>query len=123
MFVMGGIFGESIDLVGDLLSGVLIVGVGLPGLSNYNNVLKSHFDISFHQGFDYAYTYPGLNKVIQAVGRVIRTETDKGIAILLDDRFTMRKYLRLYPSAWSHLEVCNDPDDILDMAKSFWQAE
>jgi DNA excision repair protein ERCC-2 len=123
MFVMGGIFGESIDLVGDLLSGVLIVGVGLPGLSNYNNVLKSHFDLSFRQGFDYAYTYPGLNKVIQAVGRVIRTETDKGIAILLDDRFTMRKYLRLYPSAWSHLEVCNDPDDILDMAKSFWQAE
>ena len=123
MFVMGGIFGESIDLVGDLLSGVLIVGVGLPGLSHYNNVLKAHYDLSFNQGFDYAYTYPGLNKVIQAVGRVIRTETDKGIAILLDDRFTMRKYLRLYPNAWSHLEVCNDPSDIEDMAKSFWESE
>jgi DNA excision repair protein ERCC-2 len=123
MFVMGGIFGESIDLVGDLLSGVLIVGVGLPGLSHYNNVLKAHYDLSFRQGFDYAYTYPGLNKVIQAVGRVIRTETDKGVAILLDDRFTMRKYLRLYPNAWSHLEVCNDPEDIEDMIHSFWSSE
>lgn len=123
MFVMGGIFGESIDLVGDLLSGVLIVGVGLPGLSNYNNVLKSHYDLSFRQGFDYAYTYPGLNKVIQAVGRVIRTETDKGIAILLDDRFTMRKYRRLMPGAWRHLSVCNDPEDIEDMVGSFWKSE
>lgn len=122
MFVMGGIFGESIDLVGDLLSGVLIVGVGLPGLSHYNNVLKSHYDIRFRQGFDYAYTYPGLNKVIQAVGRVIRTETDKGIAILLDDRFTMRKYRRLMPSAWRHLSVCNDPLDVEDMVKSFWDS-
>lgn len=123
MFVMGGIFGESIDLVGELLSGVLIVGVGLPGLSPYNNVLKVHYDLSFKQGFDYAYTYPGLNKVIQAVGRVIRTETDKGVAILLDDRFTMRKYLSLYPSAWNHLEVCNEPEDIKDMTKSFWESD
>ncbi|QWB99886.1 PD-(D/E)XK nuclease family protein [Mycoplasmatota bacterium] len=123
MFVMGGIFGESIDLVGELLSGVLIVGVGLPGLSHYNNVLKSHYDLEFRQGFDYAYTYPGLNKVIQAVGRVIRTESDKGIAILLDDRFTMRKYLKLYPNAWNHLEVCNDPQDIEDMTRSFWQSK
>lgn len=123
MFVMGGIFGESIDLIGELLSGVLIVGVGLPGLSNYNNVLKSHYDISFNNGFDYAYTYPGLNKVIQAVGRVIRTEEDRGIAILLDDRFTMRKYLRLYPNSWSHLSVCNNPDDIYEMTKSFWESE
>ncbi|MCF7924214.1 MAG: ATP-dependent DNA helicase [Candidatus Izimaplasma sp.] len=123
MFVMGGIFGESIDLVGELLSGVLIVGVGLPALSNYNNVLKAHYDLSFNNGFDYAYTYPGLNKVIQAVGRVIRTEEDRGIAILLDDRFTMRKYLRLYPNAWSHLAVCNEPNDIYEMTKSFWESD
>lgn len=123
MFVMGGIFGESIDLVGELLSGVLIVGVGLPALSHYNNVLKAHYDLTFNQGFEYAYTYPGLNKVIQAVGRVIRSETDKGVAILLDDRFTMRKYLRLYPNAWSHLEVCNEPEDVYDMVKSFWDCE
>ena len=123
MFVMGGIFGESIDLVGDLLSGVLIVGVGLPGLSHYNNVLKAHYDLRFKQGFDYAYTYPGLNKVIQAVGRVIRTETDQGIAILLDDRFTMRKYMRLMPNQWRHLSVCNDPRDIEDMVSHFWKSD
>ncbi len=120
LFVMGGIFGESIDLIGDLLSGVLIVGVGLPALSPFNNILRSHYDMSFSSGFDYAYTFPGLNKVIQAVGRVIRTETDRGIAILLDDRFTTRKYLRLYPKNWNHLAVCNDIGDMKKMIEDFW---
>jgi DNA excision repair protein ERCC-2 len=119
MFVMGGIFGESIDLIGDMLSGVIIIGTGLPALSPFNNVLRSHFDYSFRNGFDYAYTYPGLNKVIQAVGRVIRTETDRGVAILFDDRFTTRKYLSLYPNAWSHLQVCNKVDDISKTIKDF----
>ncbi len=122
LFVMGGIFGESIDLIGDLLSGVLVVGVGLPALSPFNNILRSHYDIAFNNGFDYAYTYPGLNKVIQAVGRVIRTETDRGIAILLDDRFTTRKYLRLYPKNWNHLSVCNDIEEMKKMIKDFWEA-
>ncbi len=121
MFVMGGIFGESIDLIGDMLSGVLIVGVGLPALSPYNNVLRSHFDISFRNGFDYAYTYPGLNKVIQAVGRVIRTETDKGVAILFDDRFTTRKYLSLYPDNWSHLAICNNAKELNKLIMDFWE--
>lgn len=121
LFVMGGIFGESIDLIGEQLSGVLIVGVGLPALSPFNNVLRSHYDETFRNGFDYAYTYPGLNKVIQAVGRVIRTETDRGIAILFDDRFTTRKYLRLYPKAWSHLEVCNDILEMEKMIGDFWR--
>lgn len=121
LFVMGGIFGESIDLIGEQLSGVLIVGVGLPALSPFNNVLRSHYDETFRNGFDYAYTYPGLNKVIQAVGRVIRTETDRGIAILFDDRFTTRKYLRLYPKAWSHLGVCNDIEEMKKMIIDFWQ--
>lgn len=120
LFVMGGIFGESIDLIGDLLSGVLIVGVGLPAIAPFNNILKSHYDITFANGFDYAYTYPGLNKVIQAVGRVLRTKTDKGVAILLDDRFTSRKYLRLFPKFWSHLSVCNDMDELAKMIDSFW---
>ena len=121
LFVMGGIFGESIDLIGEQLSGVLIVGVGLPALSPFNNVLRSHFDMTFNNGFDFAYTYPGLNKVIQAVGRVIRTETDRGCAILFDDRFTTRKYLRLYPKVWSHLEVCNDVGELNNMIKDFWE--
>ncbi|MBN2540567.1 MAG: PD-(D/E)XK nuclease family protein [Bacilli bacterium] len=121
LFVMGGIFGESIDLIGDMLSGVLIVRTGLPALSPFNNVLRSHYDIAFRNGFDYAYTYPGLNKVIQAVGRVIRTETDRGIAILFDDRFTTRKYLSLYPENWKNLERCNRIEDIKDMLHDFWE--
>jgi DNA excision repair protein ERCC-2 len=120
LFVMGGIFGESIDLIGDMLSGVLIVGVGLPALSPFNNILRSHYDVEFQSGFDYAYTYPGLNKVIQAVGRVIRTETDRGIAILIDDRFNSPKYLRLYPKSWSHLEIVNDPKLIEKRIQRFW---
>jgi DNA excision repair protein ERCC-2 len=123
LFVMGGIFGESIDLIGDLLSGVLIVGVGLPAIAPFNNILKSHYDMSFSNGFDYAYTYPGLNKVIQAVGRVIRTKTDRGVAILLDDRFTTRKYLRLYPKFWSHLTVINDSEELTKMIEAFWSDE
>jgi len=123
LFVMGGIFGESIDLIGDQLSGVLIVGVGLPAIAPFNNILKSHYDLTFDNGFDYAYTYPGLNKVIQAVGRVIRTKTDRGVALLLDDRFTTRKYLRLYPKFWSHLSVCNDMVELGKMIKDFWRDE
>ena len=123
LFVMGGIFGESIDLIGDQLSGVLIVGVGLPAIAPFNNILKSHYDLTFDNGFDYAYTYPGLNKVIQAVGRVIRTKTDRGVALLLDDRFTTRKYLRLYPKFWSHLSVCNDIVELGKMIKDFWRDE
>lgn len=123
LFVMGGIFGESIDLIGDMLSGVLIVGVGLPAIAPFNNILKAHYDITFDNGFDYAYTYPGINKVIQAVGRVIRTKTDRGVAILLDDRFTSRKYLRLFPKFWSHLTVCNDMEELGKMIKDFWSDE
>lgn len=120
-FVMGGVFGESIDLIGDQLSGVIIVGVGLPMIAPFNNVLKSHFDEEFSSGFDFAYTYPGINKVIQAVGRVIRSETDRGVAILLDDRFTTRRYLQLYPKEWSHLEVINDANDLEKKIDKFWR--
>jgi Rad3-related DNA helicase len=120
---MGGVFGESIDLIGDRLSGVLIVGVGLPMVSPINNVLRSHFDETFQSGFDYAYTYPGLNKVIQAVGRVIRTETDRGVAILIDDRFASKRYRSLYPRHWSHLQIENDPDQLASMIELFWENE
>ena len=120
LFVMGGVFAESIDLIGDMLSGVLIIGVGLPGLSPFNNILRSHFDEKFHQGFDYAYTYPGLNKVIQAVGRVIRTKTDRGVAVLVDDRFASPKYLRLYPREWSHMRVVKDMKELKSTINSFW---
>ncbi|MDD3477733.1 MAG: ATP-dependent DNA helicase [Candidatus Izemoplasmatales bacterium] len=121
LFVMGGVFGESIDLIGDMLSGVVIVGVGLPQLSNFNNILRSHFDLEFQSGFDYAYTFPGLNKVIQAVGRVIRSESDRGVAILIDDRFTSNRYYGLYPKEWSHLRVVNEPERIERLLDRFWK--
>ncbi len=92
----------------------------MPALSPFNNVLRSHFDIEFRNGFDYAYTYPGLNKVIQAVGRVIRTESDRGVAILFDDRFTTRKYLGLYPDNWNHLKICNKIENLQILLHDFW---
>jgi len=123
MFVMGGVFGESIDLIGNRLSGVLIVGVGLPMIAPFNNILRSHFDEEFQAGFDFAYTFPGLNKVIQAVGRVIRSETDRGVAILLDDRFTTRRYMQLYPKEWNHMRTINDVDELATTIELFWQTE
>ena len=118
---MGGMFAEGIDYVGDMLSGVIIVGVGLPMLSESNNQLKTYYDLTFGQkGFDYAYTYPGMNKVIQAVGRVIRRDSDYGIAILIDDRFTTKTYLNLFPPEWKHYEIVKKPKDLKYILKPFW---
>ncbi|XMB85539.1 ATP-dependent DNA helicase [Mycoplasmatota bacterium WC44] len=120
MFVMGGIFSEGIDYVGDMLSGVIIVGVGLPMYGDYNNLLKSYFDEKFNNGFDYAYTYPGINKVIQSVGRVIRTESDRGVAILIDERFSNNKYQNLFPREWSHKRIINNNKRISTILDKFW---
>ena len=119
-FVMGGMFAEGIDYVGDMLSGVIIVGVGLPMLSESNNQLKTYYDQTFGKGFDYAYTYPGMNKVIQAVGRVIRRDSDYGIAILIDDRFTTKTYLNLFPPEWKHYEIVKKPKDLKEILHLFW---
>ncbi len=120
-FVMGGSFSEGVDYIGDMLSGVLIIGVALPMFNRYNELLRSHFDEHFTDGFSYAYTYPGMNKVVQAVGRVIRTKKDKGIAILLDDRYTHRKYLELYPNHWSHFKTVKRKDYIENHLTNFWK--
>lgn len=104
-FVMGGVFSEGIDFIGDALSGVIIVGVGLPMVCDENNILKEHFDIEYGKGFEYAYMYPGFTKVIQAVGRVIRDENDKGVAILMDERFTYSNYQTLMPPHWTNKKV------------------
>jgi DNA excision repair protein ERCC-2 len=122
-FVMGGMFSEGIDYLGDMLSGVIVVGVGLPMFGGYNNIVKEHFDEKTGQGFDFAYTYPGFAKVIQAVGRVIRTETDRGIAILIDDRFSNRKYQCLFPKEWSHLKRINDLLELSIDLNDFWSKE
>jgi DNA excision repair protein ERCC-2 len=98
--VMGGIFGEGIDLPGELLKGVTVVGVGLPGLGKERDLLKDYYQDKGMNGFDYAYRLPGWNRVLQAAGRVIRNESDTGIIQLLDDRFSYAGYRKLFPSYW-----------------------
>ena len=108
-FVMGGVFSEGIDFIGDALSGVIIVGVGLPLVCDENNVLKEYFEEKYpEKGFDYAYVYPGFTKVIQAVGRVIRDEADKGVAILMDNRFMHLRYRELMPPHWQNITVISN---------------
>ena len=104
-FVMGGLFSEGLDFVGDSLNGVIIVGVGLPLYCDENNLLKEYFEVEYQNGFDYAYTYPGFTKVIQAVGRVIRSDEDRGVAILIDERFTYSKYYDLMPRHWKNKKI------------------
>jgi len=100
--VLGGIFSEGIDLIGDSLIGAAIVGVGLPQINPLTQERRQYFQETFGQGFSYAYTYPGFNKVMQAVGRVIRTEADRGRVLLIDSRYQEREYLNLFPYEWQH---------------------
>ena len=101
--VMGGVFGEGIDLAGEMLSGVVIVGVGLPQLSLERNIIKQYFQETIESGYEYSYIYPGMNKVLQAAGRVIRTETDRGVIYLMDERFARPPYSELIPEYWHPL--------------------
>lgn len=103
--VMGGIFSEGIDLKNDSLIGAVIVGTGLPQVCNERELLKQYFDGWGENGFDYAYRYPGMNKVLQAAGRVIRTVDDFGIVALLDERFLTPAYQRLFPREWHNMEA------------------
>ena len=118
--VMGGIFGEGIDLKAERLIGCIIVGTGLPGLSREKELLKSHFQEKGMNGFDYAYRFPGMNKVLQAAGRVIRTAEDKGVVLLLDDRFASYEYKSLYPREWENLQFCNQKN-VGNFLKKFWE--
>ena len=117
--VMGGIFSEGIDLKNDSLIGAVIVGTGLPQVCNEREILKQYFDGWGKNGFDYAYRYPGMNKVLQAAGRVIRTATDFGIVVLLDERFLTTAYQRLFPREWRNYEIVN-VDQISRKVERFW---
>ena len=121
--VLGGSFSEGVDLPGNKLIGTVIVGVGLPGLSNENNIIKEYYDIKSECGYDYAYTFPGMNNVLQAAGRVIRTDSDKGIVILVDDRYGEAKYKFLFPPQWSHMIYTGDPASLSQAVSSFWNKE
>ena len=100
LVVMGGIFGEGIDLVGERLTGAVIVGVGLPGISQERDLIRDYFAAQGQDGFAYAYTYPGITRVLQAAGRVIRTASDRGAVLLMDRRYGTPRYRRLMPTHW-----------------------
>lgn len=105
--VMGGIFSEGIDLAEDKLIGAMIVGTGLPQVCRERELLKQYFDGQGLRGFDYAYLYPGMNKVLQSAGRVIRTEEDRGVVLLLDERFRDIRYQETFPREWKEYSLCN----------------
>lgn len=117
--VLGGVFSEGIDLTDEKLIGAIIVGTGLPQVCNEREILKQYFDKQNENGFDYAYLYPGMNKVLQAAGRVIRTEKDRGIIALLDRRFQDRQYQNTFPREWSDIKYCN-VKQIEEYIKKFW---
>jgi DNA excision repair protein ERCC-2 len=118
--VMGGVFGEGIDLVGDRLIGAVVVGVGVPQVCLERDLIKEYFDRSQTNGFAYAYQYPGFNRVLQATGRVIRTENDRGIIVLIDERFTHTRYRRLFPSHWRGYQVVQSDGEIKEKLERFW---
>ena len=117
--VLGGIFSEGIDLKEDSLIGALIVGTGLPQVCTEREIIRGYFEENGENGFDYAYRYPGMNKVLQAAGRVIRTADDVGIVALLDDRFLTPGYRRLFPREWEQFEVVRG-ESIGSRVEKFW---
>lgn len=119
--VMGGIFSEGIDLIGERLIGVVIVGTGLPLVSREREILKRYYDEKGEDGFAYAYRYPGMNKVLQAAGRVIRTREDVGAILLLDDRFARAEYKELFPAEWTDRKCCS-LGNVERHLKKFWES-
>lgn len=118
--VLGGVFSEGIDLKKNRLIGSIIVSVGLPQISKEQEELKKYFDEKNQQGFYYIYQLPGFNKIMQAAGRVIRTEEDRGVILLIDQRFGRKDYMQLYPTHWSKGVVVHDLNSMLNQLKQFW---
>ncbi|MGN0243251.1 MAG: ATP-dependent DNA helicase [Lachnospiraceae bacterium] len=118
--VLGGIFSEGIDLQEEYLIGCMIVGTGLPMVCNEREILKAYFDKQGYSGFDYAYRFPGMNKVLQAAGRVIRTERDRGVILLLDERFLQKDYAGLFPREWDSYQIVNR-NNVGEALREFWK--
>ena len=117
--VMGGIFSEGIDLTEEKLVGAFIVGTGLPQICYEREILRQYFEKKNGKGFDYAYLYPGMNKVLQSAGRVIRTETDRGVILLLDERFLQRQCQEIFPREWADVKRCT-LESVGGEMKKFW---
>lgn len=121
--VLGGAFSEGIDLVSSRLIGAIIVGVGLPMVSFERNLIKNYYDNKGLNGFDYSYTNPGKNKVMQAAGRVIRSAEDKGVVLLIDQRFMQSNYRDLFRFEWSHYIRVNSIEQIKNHLSLFWKKD
>ncbi|MGE5629318.1 MAG: ATP-dependent DNA helicase [Solirubrobacterales bacterium] len=119
--VLGGLFSEGVDLKHDRLIGSIIVGVGLPQICFERNIIKDYFNKQNNCGYEYSYMYPGMNKVLQAAGRVIRTETDKGIILLIDERFTNNSYFELFPKEWFPNTRVKSLEDLKKNLNDFWK--
>ena len=119
--VLGGSFSEGVDLPGNRLIGTIIVGTGMPGISNERNILKEYYDMTRENGFDYAYTYPGMNRVLQAAGRVIRREEDAGVIVLIDDRYDTDRYKVLFPEHWESIQYAGNAPELAEVVSQFWK--
>lgn len=119
--VMGGIFSEGIDLTDDKLIGAVIAGTGLPQVCTEREILKQYFNAADMDGFDYAYLYPGMNKVLQSAGRVIRTESDRGVILLLDDRFRAMRYRKVFPREWQQYQL-GSVKNLEQEIRTFWES-
>lgn len=119
--VAGGIFSEGIDLKQNQLIGAVIVGTGMPQIGTEREILQQYFQKEEGAGFDYAFRYPGFNKILQAAGRVIRTEEDKGVVLLLEERLMHKDYQNLYPREWEQIAVCNR-FQIAEKLEDFWKS-
>lgn len=120
LLILGGAFGEGIDLVADRLIGVAVVGVGLPSVGKENDLIRDYYEAREGKGFDYAYKDPGMNKVLQAVGRLIRSETDRGAALLIDDRYAQREYRELFQRLYPDYDVVLNPEEVAENLQAFY---
>jgi DNA excision repair protein ERCC-2 len=119
--VMGGIYSEGVDLAGDSLIGAVIVGIGIPALSYEREAISAYYNEKYEEGKQFAYIYPGMNRVLQAAGRVIRREEDKGVVVLIDDRFDDPIYRTVIPKLWDGMKFIADPKELRAELDEFWK--
>ena len=118
--VMGGVFAEGVDLIGDKLIGAVVVGIGMPALSFEREAIAAYYQDRLDSGTEYAYLYPGMNRVLQAAGRVIRSETDRGVIVLVDDRFNDPLYKKIVPQLWRGMKFLPDARVLKEKLEQFW---
>ncbi|NLB49071.1 MAG: ATP-dependent DNA helicase, partial [Erysipelotrichia bacterium] len=120
LVIVGGVFGEGIDLVDDRLIGAVIVGIGMPRINFVSDQISAYFDKKGQSGYEYAYLNPGMNRIMQSLGRVIRSETDKGAVLLIDERYLNHEYRDLFKAEWREYEVAFTPQEVTKILRVFF---